>query len=40
VERPMRSHNVGLEVIWHRQVGIRGDAILLKVSRYGKREKQ
>jgi len=40
VERPVRSHNVGLKITWHRQVGIWRDAILLKVGRYGKREKQ
>jgi len=40
VERPVRSNNVGLKITWHRHVGIRRDAILLKVSRYGKREKQ
>ena len=32
------SNNVGLKITWHGQVGIWSDAILLKVSRYGKRE--
>jgi len=39
-ERPMRSHNVGLKVTGHWRVGMWGDAVLLKVGRYGKREKQ
>jgi hypothetical protein len=40
MERPVGSNNVGLKITWYRHVGIRRDAILLKVGRYGKREKQ